>query len=94
LIDLTTEGLALSNSTAAIRFQYTSCKTPNHRLSRQIFDESAGLAANIVNGGFPDSPIGAVEVLGKPSIAGPEQFDLGRDCILPRAGICPAFHLA
>jgi hypothetical protein len=32
-----------------------------HRLQSQIFDESAGLAENTVNGGFPGSPRGAVE---------------------------------
>jgi hypothetical protein len=37
---------------------------------------------------------GLPKAFGKPSIASPEQFDLGRIRTLPRAGICPAFHLA
>jgi hypothetical protein len=66
LIDLTTDGLALSNSTAAIRFQYPIYKTPNHQLVRQIFNEGAPLRQNSVNGGFPGSPTGSPATAGQP----------------------------
>ena len=50
LIDLTTVGLALSKSKAAIP---SPCKTPNHRLQPPILYESVKLHRNTVNGGFP-----------------------------------------
>jgi hypothetical protein len=66
LIDLTTDGLALSNSTAAIRSQYRNLQSTNHRLVRQIFDEGAPLRQNTVNGGFPGSLKGPPTTAGQP----------------------------
>jgi hypothetical protein len=52
LIDLTTVGLALSNSKAAIRSRCKACKTPNYQGPARIFDERARRHRNIVNAGF------------------------------------------
>ena len=63
LIDLTTDGLALSNSKAAIRSRWQNTNTIGPRA--KIFYESPRSHPNTVNDGFPGRPNGPAEKAGQ-----------------------------
>jgi hypothetical protein len=62
-------------SKAAIRSQYQTCKTPEHRLQAQIFYEKVKMRRNTVNGYFPGGSNGPPKPSGKCSIVSPRQLD-------------------
>jgi hypothetical protein len=47
----------------------------HHRSQAEIFDESAGLRRNTVNGCFPNAPSGTPTTSGNPVNQAPAQFD-------------------